>query len=82
MASGMPAISATALGPGVGGPHRVRGLQRMATLHAAPALCALPDGHMKAPDDRPDDGEIFVLRRHGAVPPPRRTPDTPQGAGP
>ena len=49
----------------VGGPHRVRGLQRMATLHAAPALCALPDGHMKAPDDRPDDGEIFlVLRRH------------------
>ena len=37
----------------------------MATLHAAPALCALPDGHMKAPDDRPDDGEIFlVLRRH------------------
>ena len=49
----------------VGGPHRVRGLQRMATLHAAPARCALPDGHMKAPDDRPDDGEIFlVLRRH------------------
>ena len=49
----------------VGGPHRIRGLQRMATLHAAPALCALPDGHMKAPDDRPDDGEIFlVLRRH------------------
>ena len=49
----------------VGGPHRVRGLQRMAALHAAPALGALPDGHIKAPDNRPDDGEIFlVLRRH------------------
>jgi len=37
----------------------------MSALHAAPALRALPDGHIKAPDDRPDDGEIFlVLRRH------------------
>ena len=37
----------------------------MSALHAAPALGALPDGHIKAPDGRPDDGEIFlVLRRH------------------
>ena len=37
----------------------------MSALHATPALGALPDGHIKAPDDRPDDGEVFlVLRRH------------------
>ena len=37
----------------------------MSALHAAPALGALPDGYIKAPDDRPNDGEIFlVLRRH------------------
>ena len=36
----------------------------MSALHATPALRALPDGHINAPDDRPDDGEIpLVLRR-------------------
>ena len=49
----------------VGGPHRVRGLQGMAALHAAPALRALPDRHIKAPDDGLDAGEVLlVLRRH------------------
>ena len=49
----------------VGGAYRVRGLQRMPTLHAAPTLRALPDGDVKAPDDWLDDGEVFlILRRH------------------
>ena len=45
----------------VGGPHRVRALQRMSALHAAPTLCALPDGHIEAPDDRSDEGEILLV---------------------
>ena len=60
----------------VGGPDRVRGLQGMAALHAASTLCALPDGHIKAPDDRLDEGKIFLILRRDA--PQIQCPATPR----
>ena len=48
----------------------------MPALHAATTVCALPDGHVKAPDEWPDDGEVFlILRRHAQ---PVQRPATPR----
>ena len=49
-----------------GGPQRVRGLQGVPPLHAATTLRASADGHLKALDDWPDDGEVLLILRRDA----------------
>ena len=52
----------------------------MPALHAAATVCALPDGHVKAPDNGLDDGEVFlILRRHAQLVQRPATPRTRRG---
>ncbi len=48
------------------GAQRIRGLQPMPTLHAAATPMTAPYVHLEAPDDRPDDGQIFLVLRGDA----------------
>ena len=50
----------------IGGPQRVGRLQRMPALDAAATGDATADVHVEAPDDRPHDGQIFLILRGDA----------------
>ena len=50
----------------IGGPQRVGRLQRMPALDAAATGDAPADVHVEAPDDRPPDGQIFLILRGDA----------------
>jgi hypothetical protein len=75
-AEGQPALFIQDDGEGDGlraqlhgrGTERVRGLQRVPSLHAAVTLPTLPDGHAKLVHDWPLHGEIFVILRDDVAP--------------
>ena len=51
----------------IGGPHRVGGLQRVPALDATTTRHTPAHLHVEAPDDRPDDREVFLILRCDAV---------------